>query len=489
MNLQINRFRLDVKARSLRSASEVHAIRPKTLALLLFMIERQGQIVSKEQLLNHIWDDVTVNEGVIFQSIREIRQMFAEVVVIQNHPRKGYQWIADVTPVADEVADETALQQAAPFEAPGTKSVASSCHRTQRNSWILAFVLICGLLWFGFSSENKPPQVVVLPVQNYVDSNDLRWLVTEGATKIAEAFADVLPNRAVITSSELARLTDENNALKANAAWQLATSVYGDVYDYKVVYVLSNKQQHYEGVVFAHSIEQAMQLLVDVTVMDINQASADVVNLSPQVVQSRDFAQAMVVYETDWETAITDLERYLLKNAKSVQAIHYLSRLYVWKGDTERALELINAGLTNPTPGANHQAELLFNRALVYQYQQPKLALENIDQAITLANEPAHWLTRAKLEELRADIFYQQNRSVEALRGYLKSQSFYDQIQSPVNTASLQLKLAALYIGNQQPEMARRSFLKAKTAIQQKEMSFLYAALLEFEMQHKVFLD
>lgn len=485
MNLQIDRFRLDVNARSLRSASEVHAIRPKTLALLLFMIERQGQIVSKEQLLNHIWDDVTVNEGVIFQSIREIRQMFAEVVVIQNHPRKGYQWIADVTPVADEVA----LQQAASFEAQDTKSVASSYHRTQRNSWILAFVLICSLLWFGFTSENKPPQVVVLPVQNYVDSNDLRWLVSEGATKIAEAFADVLPNRVVITSSELARLTDENNALKANAAWQLATSVYGDVYDYKVVYLLSNKQHHYEGVVFAHSIEQAIQLLVEVTVMDINQASADVVNLSPQVVQSRDFAQAMVVYETDWETAITDLERYLLKNAKSVQAIQYLSRLYVWKGDTERALELISAGLANPTPDANHHAELLFNRALVYQYQQPELALENIDQAITLANEPANWLTRAKLEELRADIFYQQNRSVEALRGYLKSQSFYDQIQSPVNTASLQLKLAALYIGNQQPEMARRSFLKAKTAIQQKEMSFLYAALLEFEKQHKLLLD
>lgn len=485
MNLQINRFRLDVNARSLRSASEVHAIRPKTLALLLFMIERQGQIVSKEQLLNHIWDDVTVNEGVIFQSIREIRQMFAEVVVIQNHPRKGYQWIADVTPVADEVA----LQQAASFEAQDTKSVASSYHRTQRNSWILAFVFICGLLWFGFTSEHKPPEVVVLPVQNYVDSNDLRWLVTEGATKIAEAFADILPNRVVITSSELARLRDENNALKANSAWQLATSVYGGVYDYKVVYLLSNKQQHYEGVVFAHSIEQAMQLLVEVTVMDINQASADVVNLSPQVVQSRDFAQAMVVYETDWETAITDLEHYLLKNAKSVQTIQYLSRLYVWKGDTERALELINAGLANPKPDTNHHAELLFNRALVYQYQQPELALENIDQAITLANEPANWLTRAKLEELRADIFYQQNRSVEALRGYLKSQSFYDQIQSPLNTASLQLKLAALYIGNQQPEMAKRSFLKAKTAIQQKEMSFLYAALLEFEMQHKVFLD
>lgn len=485
MNLQINRFRLDVNARSLRSASEVHAIRPKTLALLLFMIERQGQIVSKEQLLNHIWDDVTVNEGVIFQSIREIRQMFAEVVVIQNHPRKGYQWIADVTPVADEVA----LQQAASFEAQDTKSVASSYHRTQRNSWILAFVFICGLLWFGFTSEHKPPEVVVLPVQNYVDSNDLRWLVTEGATKIAEAFADILPNRVVITSSELARLRDENNALKANSAWQLATSVYGGVYDYKVVYLLSNKQQHYEGVVFAHSIEQAMQLLVEVTVMDINQASADVVNLSPQVVQSRDFAQAMVVYETDWETAITDLEHYLLKNAKSVQTIQYLSRLYVWKGDTERALELINAGLANSKPDTNHHAELLFNRALVYQYQQPELALENIDQAITLANEPANWLTRAKLEELRADIFYQQNRSVEALRGYLKSQSFYDQIQSPLNTASLQLKLAALYIGNQQPEMAKRSFLKAKTAIQQKEMSFLYAALLEFEMQHKVFLD
>ena len=129
MNLQIDRFRLDVNSRTLSSASESHAIRPKTLALLLFMIERQGQIVSKEQLLSHIWDDVTVNEGVIFQSIREIRQMFAELIVIQNHPRKGYQWVAEVVPIADKLG----LQKTESVKIPNTHAVANSRKRRQRN--------------------------------------------------------------------------------------------------------------------------------------------------------------------------------------------------------------------------------------------------------------------------------------------------------------------------------------------------------------------
>jgi DNA-binding winged helix-turn-helix (wHTH) protein/tetratricopeptide (TPR) repeat protein len=486
MNLQIDRFRLDVNSRTLSSVSESHAIRPKTLALLLFMIERQGQIVSKDQLLRHIWDDVTVNEGVIFQSVREIRQMFAELIVIQNHPRKGYQWVADVVPIADKLA----LQKTEPVKISNTPhTVANSRKRRQLNRWLLALILLCALLWLGITSKNSRPEVVILPLQNYVDRNDLSWLTTHGALKIADFLSNVSPNTSVIASPDFTLQASDNNALKATENWQLSTSVYGDVYDYKVVYALLSTQQQYEGVIFAHSIDQAMQLLVTVVLMDINQASPDVITFGENVIQNSAFAKAMVAYETDWETAIRELENYRLNYPYSVKAIQYLSRLYIWQGDLERALKTINTTLSNPRLNSEDQAELLFNLALVYQYPQPEQALEKIAQGITVSEQPANWLTRAKLEELRADIYYQQNQSVEALRGYLKAQSFYDQIKSPVKSASLQLKLAALYIGNQQLEMAKIAFLKAKTAIQQNEMSFLYATLLEFEMRHKVLLN
>ena len=485
MNLQIDRFRLDVNSRTLSSASESHAIRPKTLALLLFMIERQGQIVSKEQLLSHIWDDVTVNEGVIFQSIREIRQMFAELIVIQNHPRKGYQWVAEVVPIADKLA----LQKTESVNIPNTHAVANSHKRRQLNRWLLALILLCALLWLGISSKNSRLEVVILPIQNYVDRNDLGWLETHGAIKIADIFSNVSPNTSVIASSELTHQTGEKNVLNTTGTWQLSTSVYGDVYDYKVVYSLISKPQQYAGVIFAHSIDQAIQLLVDVALMDINQTSPDVTTLGANVIQNTAFASAMVAYETDWETAIRELENYRLNYLDSFKAIQYLSRLYIWQGDLDRALKSINTTLLNPRLNIDDKSELLFNLALVYQYQHPEQALKNIEQGISLTEQPANWLTRAKLEELRADIYYQQNHMVEALRGYLKAQSFYDQIKSPVKTASLQLKLAALYIGNQQLDMAKISFQKAKIAIQLHEMSFLYATLLEFEMRHNVLLD
>ena len=469
MYLQIDRFRLDATARTLTAGSETYAIRPKTLALMLFLIEHQGQIVSKEQLLCQIWDDVTVNEGVIFQSIREIRQIFADLMVIQNHPRKGYQWVAKVTPVG----------------AGSTTQQSPSDRRSKRSGLgkvLIGLALLCPLLvtllWSMLPSAQ--PTIAVLPVQNYVDHNDLRWLNSDGASQLSQLLIHSAPAFSVSTISAASQQQE-------SSAWQLSSALYGDEYDYKLVYALTRQQQRFAGVVFAPSIDEAMQRLAEVTLLNIRQT--DVAALAPNVLQNGDFANAIIAYETDWHTAIPPLERYLKAVPASAQAIQYLSRLYIWNGQIDRAINLINSGLVNPALSASSKAELLFNLASAKQYQHPSLALETIAQAIALADQPASWLSRAKLEELQADIYYQQNRTVEALRGYLKAQSFYDQIHASVKTAGLQLKLAALYLGNQQPDMAKRAFLKAKTAIQQQEMSFLYATLLEFEMQHKALVD
>ena len=52
------------------------SLRPKTFALMLYLVEHQGEVMTKERLLAQIWDDVHVDEQVLFQSIAEIRKIF-----------------------------------------------------------------------------------------------------------------------------------------------------------------------------------------------------------------------------------------------------------------------------------------------------------------------------------------------------------------------------------------------------------------------------
>ncbi len=70
MKYQVDTFVLDVQARTLSADDSCQNIRPKTLEVLLYLANRTGDIISKQELLDCIWDDVNVDDGVIFQSIR-----------------------------------------------------------------------------------------------------------------------------------------------------------------------------------------------------------------------------------------------------------------------------------------------------------------------------------------------------------------------------------------------------------------------------------
>jgi DNA-binding winged helix-turn-helix (wHTH) protein/tetratricopeptide (TPR) repeat protein len=483
MNYQFERFWLDVNTRTLLSDKGEQPIRPKTLALLLYLIEHKNEIVSKEQLLKDIWDDVGVNEGVIFQSVREIRKMFADPAVIHNHPRKGYQWVGRVTAL-DKQQDQKCES--------GQVQVPVSDRTDRRLPLLKACLSACALtallVWFMLPSSSSNPQLLLLPLHNQVDSSDHQNLATDGTRQLYHLLVENNSHLSVSVSRQPSILSDSNDVFATESPWQLSASIYGDVYDYKLIYRLINHRREYEGVIFARSVERAFQLLIEIVVTNIQQLRPDLAHLQPEAYQNSALAQAMVAYETDWEAATSHLQRYLQQNTESVQGGLYLSRLYIWQGENERALELIKTALERQTKSLHLRAELLYNQALAYSHQQPRRALESIEKAIGLAEQPDTWLTRAKLEELRADIHYQQNQFVPALRGYLKAQSFFEQIQASTSLAGLQLKLAALYIGSGEMEMARRTFMQAKTMIQQKEMSFLYAALMEFELQHQLLL-
>ncbi|MDX2030376.1 MAG: winged helix-turn-helix domain-containing protein [Blastocatellia bacterium] len=102
-------FRLDLTERSLFREGEPLPLSNKTIELLLVLIERRGQVLGKEELMNLLWPDLMVEESNLTQHIYSLRKALAEdrteARYVQTVPRRGYRLIADVrellpTPVA-----------------------------------------------------------------------------------------------------------------------------------------------------------------------------------------------------------------------------------------------------------------------------------------------------------------------------------------------------------------------------------------------------
>ncbi|CAM2064283.1 Winged helix-turn-helix domain-containing protein [Sulfidibacter corallicola] len=81
-------------------------IRPQTCRLLALLIQRKGEVVSREDLVRDIWDGAYVNDQTVFQGINQLRNVLGDdpkaPKYLKTLPRKGYQWIAPVRPTPAE---------------------------------------------------------------------------------------------------------------------------------------------------------------------------------------------------------------------------------------------------------------------------------------------------------------------------------------------------------------------------------------------------
>jgi len=93
-------FRLDLTNNLLWREEYQIPLRPKSLAVLGLLVERRGQVVSKEALFHAVWPDTVVSEGVLKVCIREIREALGDnsgtPKFIETLPRQGYRFIAVV---------------------------------------------------------------------------------------------------------------------------------------------------------------------------------------------------------------------------------------------------------------------------------------------------------------------------------------------------------------------------------------------------------
>ena len=103
-------FRLDLGAGRLLNGADAIPLRPKTWAVLLYLAERPGALITKDELLDALWPDVAVTPDTLNKSIGELRVALGDDAkgprFIQTVHRRGYRFIAAARPaVAADQAD------------------------------------------------------------------------------------------------------------------------------------------------------------------------------------------------------------------------------------------------------------------------------------------------------------------------------------------------------------------------------------------------
>jgi len=96
-------FSVDPQNRVLRLRDEPVALTPKAFELLLLLIQRSGQLVSKDELMKAVWPDSFVEESNLTQTVFMLRKALGETAnqrYIFTVQGRGYRFAADVKTVA-----------------------------------------------------------------------------------------------------------------------------------------------------------------------------------------------------------------------------------------------------------------------------------------------------------------------------------------------------------------------------------------------------
>src|SRR5689334_11222902 len=97
---EFSTFVLDPNQHVLLRDGQRVPLHPKTFLLLQTLVEADGQVVSKDELLERVWPDVVVEENNLTKNISLLRKAlgngFESAEFIETVPKIGYRFIAPV---------------------------------------------------------------------------------------------------------------------------------------------------------------------------------------------------------------------------------------------------------------------------------------------------------------------------------------------------------------------------------------------------------
>lgn len=199
-------FTLDVDRGALLSAGADVKIRPKSFEVLFYLVERQGRLVTKNELLDSVWSPAVVTEDAVTQCLIDIRKVMGDGSheMIRTIPRRGYIFELPVS------------EHGGPDAASDTKIPVSSAGGWSR--WRLAAalgLLLAGIaIWWGFGKVgiNVPltvepqsaigyPSIAVLPFADMSPEQDQEYFADGISEEILNLLSQIPELRVIARTS------------------------------------------------------------------------------------------------------------------------------------------------------------------------------------------------------------------------------------------------------------------------------------------------
>ena len=108
---EFERFRCDPGEHLLFRDGKPISLAPKAFEILLVLIESNGRLLTKEELMQKMWPDTYVEEANLTINISAVRKALGdtsgEQQLIETVPKRGYRFLAKVTEVRHDTESQS----------------------------------------------------------------------------------------------------------------------------------------------------------------------------------------------------------------------------------------------------------------------------------------------------------------------------------------------------------------------------------------------
>src|SRR3984957_17165394 len=129
-------FELDTAKVELRSGGEVCSVEPQVFALLALLVDNRERLVSKDEIIEKVWDGRVVSEAAVASRIKSARKVLGDdgktQQFIKTIHRQGFRFVADVKVSQAGVAGQGG----------GKPAIQSADHSSRPSIAVLPFRLI-----------------------------------------------------------------------------------------------------------------------------------------------------------------------------------------------------------------------------------------------------------------------------------------------------------------------------------------------------------
>jgi DNA-binding winged helix-turn-helix (wHTH) protein/tetratricopeptide (TPR) repeat protein len=346
MQLLINNIDVNLTSGVVVKDDNRSNIRAKTLQVLQCLIENKDRIVTKSELLEVIWHDVVVQEQVLVQSIKEIRDLLG-INVIKTFPRQGYRWVEEYT----ELNERT--------EKYGKKE--------SKSFFVLTSVLLIATLLIFFIWQNnqekitprQPLKIAVMPVINEMPDSQHQWVPLEGMNQLIYQLEDKTSLSVIETNNVLSGIEHIDNYADLATEDQVfllkqfltadiivRTRLIGFPQDFQLHYTIYSRHGIERGVEFAANVDSTLTLLANIVAKRFGQSS------SPnQVLYQSDFSNEAFVsgvehyLAADYVKAMPMFRAALSANVNLLAARRFLATSLTNSGDLAEGIALMKENI------------------------------------------------------------------------------------------------------------------------------------------------